>query len=83
VRVRVIHYVRGGSGMVARCGTAARTFSWNLHATEHPDRVTCRVCLYHLGLYMPLVKLKEHQDAESAGRAKYGKRDPYYAVTNL
>lgn len=45
--------------------------------------VTCRVCLYHLGLYVPLVKLREHQDAESAGRAKYGKRDPFYAPPPL
>lgn len=32
--------------------------------TTNPDSVTCRVCLYHLGLYMPLVKLKAHQHRE-------------------
>jgi hypothetical protein len=24
-------------------------------------RVDCRICLYHMGHYMPLVKLDEHQ----------------------
>lgn len=37
--------------------------------------VTCRVCLYHLGLYVPLSKLREHQDAQSGGRVKYGRRE--------
>lgn len=25
------------------------------------DNVNCHVCLYHLGRYVPLVKLREHQ----------------------
>lgn len=29
-------------------------------STEDVERVDCLVCLYHLGLYMPLVKLAEH-----------------------
>lgn len=28
--------------------------------------VNCRVCLYHLGLYVPLVKLREHQAMHQA-----------------
>lgn len=63
--------------MVARCGSAARTFSWNLHATQITDRVTCLVCLYHLGLYVPLSKLTEHQNANRGGNYL---RDPYAAV---
>lgn len=50
------------------CGTAGTT----------GDDVTCLRCLYRMGLYVPLVKLREHQDTQSAGRAKYGKRDPFY-----
>jgi hypothetical protein len=53
------------------CGTAGTT-------TEYTANVTCRICLYRLGLYVPLVKLREHQDTHSAGRAKYGGRDPFY-----
>lgn len=61
------------------CGAFLRGFIWNIQTTHDPGAVTCLVCLYHLGLYVPLVKLREHQNAESAGRARYGKRDPYYA----
>ena len=56
----------------SRCGTAGTT-------TEHTSDVTCRRCLYSLRLYVPLVKLREHQDAQSTGRAKYGGRDPFYS----
>jgi hypothetical protein len=27
--------------------------------------VTCRVCLYHLGFYVPLSKLREHQGRQA------------------
>lgn len=31
------------------------------YAEYDPQYVTCRVCLYHMGLYTPLAKLREHQ----------------------
>lgn len=59
------------------CGMV-RGFSCNTLLTSDREGVTCRACMYIIGRYMPLVRLKDHQHAESAGRAKYGKRDPYY-----
>jgi hypothetical protein len=32
------------------------------YAEYWPEYVDCLVCLYHMGRYMPLVKLQEHQD---------------------
>lgn len=53
------------------CGTSGQ------HAREG-EPVTCLRCLYRMGLYVPLSKLREHQSEQSFGRAQYGKRDPFY-----
>lgn len=73
-RARRTHFLKHPA-----CGVAVRTFSCNIQTTAVREDVTCLVCLYHLGLYMPLVKLREHQSEQSWGRASYGKRDPFYA----
>lgn len=43
------------------CATLARTYSWRRVVAEHPEDVTCHICLYHMGLYVPVTKLREHQ----------------------
>lgn len=37
--------------------------------TCYPESVTCLVCLYHLGRYVPLSKLREHQHRERSADA--------------
>lgn len=43
------------------CATLARTYSWRRVVAVEPVDVTCFICLYHMGLYVPLTKLVEHQ----------------------
>ncbi len=43
------------------CGASVRAFSWNRLTTAYEPDVTCLVCMWHLGRYVPLVKLREHQ----------------------
>lgn len=52
IRELKIHF-----GPPAICGQAVR----GTRNVTCQEAVTCRVCLYHLGLYVPLVKLREHQ----------------------
>jgi hypothetical protein len=40
-----------GTGWRSLCGTDGTT----------GEDVTCHICLFRLGLYVPLVKLREHQ----------------------
>jgi len=49
--------VHAASGL---CWQLQRTFTWN-RVIGPEDTVTCRICLYHMGRYMPLSRLKEHQ----------------------
>jgi len=42
------------------CAQGQRTYSWN-KVMGPDDAVTCRMCLYHMGRYVPLVKRREHQ----------------------
>lgn len=56
IRERRIHF-----GPPAICGQAVR----GTRTVTCAEGVTCRVCLYHLGLYVPLVKLREHQNANA------------------
>lgn len=60
----------------ALCGTEGL-------ASEDIERVTCLLCLWRLGHYVPLVKLAEHQCEQSAGRAAHGKRDPFYRMDRV
>jgi hypothetical protein len=72
-RARAVHW-RNLESVTPRsaCGTV-RGFS-----REYQDEVTCRACMYILGRYVPLSRLKDHQSEQSYGRAQYGKRDPFY-----
>lgn len=45
-----------GFGWQSLCGTGGTT----------GDHVTCLRCLYQMGLYVPLVKLREHQAFEQS-----------------
>jgi len=58
---RKVHFMPEGAP-IPQCA-ALRSFTWNIRTTVDPNDVTCLVCLYWLGRYVPLVKLKEHQDA--------------------
>lgn len=49
------------AGLSAECRTNAR------HVSRDMGEVNCRLCLYRLGRYMPLVKLREHQHAMGRG----------------
>jgi hypothetical protein len=53
--------------LIERCPIRAKQNPYggtaNPLMTSRDDyRVDCRICMYHLGLYMPLVKLEEHQN---------------------
>lgn len=54
---------------MTRCGRflfVGGKFGRGVNYAEYDTQyVTCHVCLYHLGLYVPLVKLREHQWAAS------------------
>lgn len=47
-----------------------------IRETPHEPSVTCRVCLYWLGLYVPIAKLREHQ-AFTRMRHDHAKGAPY------
>lgn len=64
-RTRRTHYESFCAPKSSACGAILRSFSWNLAMTREPTEVTCLVCMWHLGLYMPLVKLREHQYVQS------------------
>jgi hypothetical protein len=70
MRPRKVHWRQifdtGPSSPETLCG---RTLTHNgRYLVDFVERnneyVTCCACLYHLGLYMPLVKLVEHQQAQ-------------------
>lgn len=45
------------------CGrSSVGEFGGPCYAEYDPQYVDCRVCLYHMGRYMPLLKLHEHQN---------------------
>lgn len=37
-----------------------------LERTSFSEQVTCLICLYHMGLYVPLVRLRDHQQDQIA-----------------
>lgn len=59
-RVRRVHW----ASPTMQCGASLSAYSWNLQRTAYEPDVTCLVCLYHLGRYMPLSKLRDHQSRE-------------------
>jgi hypothetical protein len=66
------------------CGPMGSRIWRTLCATPRPrlfadegDTPTCRICLYQLGLYMPLVKLYEHQ---ASNKVRYSfQKEFFYA----
>ena len=57
MRAEKVHATREPPYCFAVCGDD-RAKAW---ATPATGDVTCLRCLFYLGLYVPLVKLKEHQ----------------------
>lgn len=60
-RERKVHWRQPVGANMHFTHCSPRGYTWNRLYTTDLGAVTCLVCLYHLGLYMPLVKLREHQ----------------------
>jgi hypothetical protein len=58
VRPYKVHYVASHR---TYCNTPLQYNASPDRTTPYQGEVTCLICMYHLGLYVPLVKLKEHQ----------------------
>lgn len=82
MRTRAIHALHG-NGQQLFAGIA---YCDNPRATEFTMQpwkpwgrdITCRVCLYRLGLYVPLVKLAEHQRSRGKGALFELRVDPKF-----
>jgi hypothetical protein len=57
-----VHWASAAARDTGQCHVARRTYPWQRSVTVEPAEVTCLVCLYHMGRYMPLSKLQEHQE---------------------
>lgn len=67
-----------GKGWSPVCGASP----FYLIALADSDAVTCRVCLYWMGLYVPLAKLREHQAAQRMRAEAWAPGRPWTAMTS-